>query len=58
MEDDKKNNGSFEDLSLKSTLLIIIYSYGFELSNLIQSKSIPVIKSERDVMSSSTIWDR
>ena len=31
MEEDKKNNGSFEDLSLKETLLRGIYSYGFEV---------------------------
>lgn len=50
MEGDKKNNGSFEDLSLKDTLLRGIYSYGFEVPSAIQSKSIPVIKSERDVI--------
>ena len=50
MEEDKKNNGSFEDLSLKETLLRGIYSYGFEVPSAIQSKSVPVIKSEKDVI--------
>lgn len=50
MEGDKKNNGSFEDLSLKDTLLRGIYSYGFEVPSAIQSKSVPVIKSEKDVI--------
>ena len=50
MEEDKKNNGSFEDLSLKDTLLRGIYSYGFEVPSAIQSKSVPVIKSEKDLI--------
>lgn len=50
MEEDKKNNGSFEDLSLKETLLRGIYSYGFEVPSAIQSKSVPVITSEKDVI--------
>ncbi len=50
MEEDKKNNGSFEDLSLKENLLRGIFSYGFEVPSAIQSKSIPVLKSGKDII--------
>lgn len=50
MEDDKKNNGSFEDLSLKEDLLRGIFSYGFEVPSAIQSKSIPFLRTGRDVI--------
>ena len=50
MEEDKKNNGSFEDLSLKENLLRGIFSYGFEVPSSIQSKSIPVLKSGKDII--------
>tara|TARA_B100000686_G_C16691419_1_gene917841 strand:+ start:299 stop:1453 length:1155 start_codon:yes stop_codon:yes gene_type:complete len=50
MEGDKKNNGSFEDLSLKENLLRGIFSYGFEVPSAIQSKSIPVLKSGKDII--------
>ena len=50
MESEKKNNGSFEDLSLKENLLRGIYSYGFEVPSAIQSKAIPVLKSQDDVI--------
>tara|TARA_B100000214_G_scaffold374361_1_gene356872 strand:- start:932 stop:2086 length:1155 start_codon:yes stop_codon:yes gene_type:complete len=50
MEEDKKNNGSFEDLSLKESLLRGIYSYGFEVPSAIQSKAVPVLISGKDVI--------
>ena len=50
MEEGKKNNGSFEDLSLKENLLRGIFSYGFEVPSAIQSKSIPFLKSGKDVI--------
>ena len=50
MEEGKNNNGSFEDLSLKDNLLRGIYSYGFEVPSTIQTSSIPVIKSNKDVI--------
>lgn len=50
MEEVKNNNGTFEDLSLKENLLRGIYSYGFEVPSAIQSKSIPVFKSGKDVI--------
>ena len=50
MEEDKKNNGSFEDLSLKENLLRGIYSYGFEVPSAIQSKAIPVLKTGKDII--------
>jgi translation initiation factor 4A len=49
MEGDK-NNGSFEDLSLKENLLRGIYSYGFEVPSAIQSKAIPNLKNGKDVI--------
>ena len=49
-EENKNNNGTFEDLSLKENLLRGIYSYGFETPSAIQSKSIPVFKSGIDVI--------
>ncbi len=49
MEGDK-NNGSFEDLSLKDNLLRGIYSYGFEVPSAIQSKAIPNLKNGKDVI--------
>ena len=50
MEEDKQNNGSFEDLSLKDNLLRGIYSYGFEVPSAIQSKAIPNLKNGKDVI--------
>jgi translation initiation factor 4A len=50
MEEDKKANGSFEELSLKDNLLRGIYSYGFEVPSAIQSSAIPVMKSGKDVI--------
>lgn len=50
MEGDKKANGSFEELCLKDNLLRGIYSYGFEVPSAIQSSSIPVMKSGKDVI--------
>jgi len=50
MEGDKKNNGSFEDLSLKEDLLRGIFSYGFEVPSAIQSKSIPFLRTGGDVI--------
>jgi len=50
MEEGKKNNGSFEDLSLKENLLRGIFSYGFEVPSAIQSKSIPFLQSGKDVI--------
>ena len=48
--ENKNNNGTFEDLSLKDNLLRGIYSYGFESPSAIQSSAIPVMKSGRDVI--------
>ena len=39
MEEDKKANGSFEELSLKDNLLRGIYSYGFEVPSAIQTSA-------------------
>ena len=50
MEEDKKNNGSFEDLSLKENLLRGVFSYGFEVPSAIQSKAIPFLKTGKDVI--------
>jgi translation initiation factor 4A len=50
MEEDKKNNGSFEDLSLKENLLRGIFSYGFEVPSAIQSKAIPFLRTGKDVI--------
>lgn len=50
MEEDKKANGSFEELSLKDNLLRGIYSYGFEVPSAIQTSAIPVMKSGKDVI--------
>jgi translation initiation factor 4A len=50
MEENKKANGSFEELSLKDNLLRGIYSYGFEVPSAIQSSAIPVMKSGKDVI--------
>lgn len=50
MEEDKKNNGSFEDLSLKENLLRGVFSYGFEVPSAIQAKAIPVLKSGKDLI--------
>ena len=50
MEEDKKANGSFEELCLKDNLLRGIYSYGFEVPSAIQTSAIPVIKSGKDVI--------
>lgn len=50
MEEIKTNTGSFEELSLKDNLLRGIYSYGFEVPSAIQTSSIPVIKSGKDVI--------
>tara|TARA_B100000575_G_C23128164_1_gene653932 strand:+ start:1429 stop:2583 length:1155 start_codon:yes stop_codon:yes gene_type:complete len=50
MEEGKKANGSFEELSLKDNLLRGIYSYGFEVPSAIQSSAIPVMKSGKDVI--------
>ena len=50
MEEGKKNNNSFEEFSLKETLLRGIYSYGFEVPSAIQSKAIPFLNSGKDVI--------
>lgn len=50
MEEEKKNNGSFEDLALNDNLLRGIYSYGFEIPSAIQSKAIPFLMSKRDII--------
>ena len=50
MEEGKKANGSFEELSLKDNLLRGIYSYGFEVPSAIQNSAIPVMKSGKDVI--------
>ena len=52
---DEKNimNYSFEDLDLNDELLRGIYSYGFEKPSKIQYKSIPLIKSGKDVIAQS-----
>ena len=50
MAEDKKVNGSFEELYLKDNLLRGIYSYGFEVPSAIQSSAIPVMKSGKDVI--------
>ena len=50
MEENKKNNGSFEDLSLKEVLLRGVFSYGFEEPSSIQSKAVPVLKSGKDLI--------
>ena len=43
-------NYSFEDLELNDELLRGIYSYGFEKPSKIQYKSIPLIKSGKDLI--------
>ena len=50
MEEGKKANGSFEELSLKDNLLRGIYSYGFEVPSAIQNSAIPVMKSGKDII--------
>ena len=52
---DEKNimNYSFEDLDLNDELLRGIYSYGFEKPSNIQYKSIPLIKSGKDLIAQS-----
>ena len=52
---DDKNlmNYSFEDLDLNDDLLRGIYSYGFEKPSKIQYKSIPFIKSGKDIIAQS-----
>ena len=50
MEEEAKNIMCFDGLSLKDTLLRGIYSYGFEVPSIIQSKSIPFIKSGKDII--------
>jgi len=52
---DEKNimNYSFEDLELNDELLRGIYSYGFEKPSKIQYKSIPLIKSGKDIIAQS-----
>ena len=52
---DEKNimNYSFEDLDLNDELLRGIYSYGFEKPSKIQYKSIPLIKSGKDLIAQS-----
>jgi translation initiation factor 4A len=53
--DGEKNimNYSFEDLELNDELLRGIYSYGFEKPSKIQYKSIPLIKSGKDLIAQS-----
>jgi len=46
-------NYSFEDLELNDELLRGIYSYGFEKPSKIQYKSIPLIKSGKDLIAQS-----
>ena len=60
MDDKKENtddknlmNYSFEDLDLNDDLLRGIYSYGFEKPSKIQYKSIPFIKSGKDIIAQS-----
>jgi|TARA_B110000858_G_scaffold110894_2_gene126833 translation initiation factor 4A len=54
-KNDEKNimNYSFEDLDLNDELLRGIYSYGFEKPSKIQYKSIPLIKSGKDLIAQS-----
>lgn len=54
-QSDEKNimNYSFEDLDLNDELLRGIYSYGFEKPSKIQYKSIPLIKSGKDLIAQS-----
>ena len=54
-KNDEKNimNYSFEDLELNDELLRGIYSYGFEKPSKIQYKSIPLIKSGKDLIAQS-----
>jgi translation initiation factor 4A len=59
-KNDEKNDGeknimnySFEDLELNDELLRGIYSYGFEKPSKIQYKSIPLIKSGKDLIAQS-----
>jgi translation initiation factor 4A len=59
-QSDEKNDGeknimnySFEDLELNDELLRGIYSYGFEKPSKIQYKSIPLIKSGKDLIAQS-----
>ena len=58
-KNDGKNGGknimnySFEDLELNDELLRGIYSYGFEKPSKIQYKSIPLIKSGKDLIAQS-----
>jgi len=58
-KNDGKNGGknimnySFEDLDLNDELLRGIYSYGFEKPSNIQYKSIPLIKSGKDLIAQS-----
>ena len=44
---------SFDKMGLKENLLRGIYSYGFELPSLIQSKSIPLIIKGKDLIAQS-----
>lgn len=46
----EENKISFDDLSLKDDLLRGIYSYGFENPSFIQSKSIPIFISGKDLI--------
>lgn len=46
----EENKISFDDLSLKDDLLRGIYSYGFENPSFIQSKSIPIFTSGKDLI--------
>ena len=43
MNEEKKENMSFDELNLKDKLLRGIYSYGFENPSMIQNKSVPVM---------------